>query len=104
MEEANQTSALAATDTYITAKVLPWVRLIHTMIPVLDVMINCEGGVSQYLYGDGYHHGNGDGEDQYRDSIHRKGDGTGNANNLRSKSGNGYSLVPWDGSGTVTRQ
>lgn len=85
-------------------KVLRWAQLFQPLIPVLDVMLNCDYQLSPSGYGDGHDHGNGDGTDQYRSNVHRKGDGTGNALTHRSKNGNGSSLVMRDGSGTVIRQ
>lgn len=86
------------------AKVLPWVRIIHTLIPVLDVLRNYEAEVGRYHYGDGQLHGNGDGTDRYRGRLHSRGDGRGNPAIHRTAMGDGSSLVNEDGDGTVIRK
>lgn len=85
------------------AKVLRWARVIQPMILVFDTLRNSGVTVGHFQYGDGYDHGNGDGQELFKGRLHRKGGGIGTGDYFRNTSGNGSSLVQKNGNGTVHR-
>jgi len=85
------------------AKVLPWVRLIHTLIPVKDHLrgIGIAFVGTSNSYGDGDDYGNGCGESRDQGLLHQQGMGYGDGYWVGDGNGGGKSNVRLSGDGHV---